>query len=219
MIFCSPSVSCKICIHAELRIHATKCVQRTIALHQYKVNLFPFSVIDFCEVVMLKPWTQYVWSKSGILFFFLATCATFFRIMTPYFTGKKYSAKDSVYIWFLVDCNARSALFITPGRICCKGNPKNQAQCDRSLLYLLLVASLRFSLVYLCVQFAFSAAALHFLVRWISRLIALWSKGVCIPSLHFFCEIKTEPWLVYFRPLANEDLFFYNDHWILYVWK
>ena len=125
-------------------------------------------------------------------------------------------------IWFLVDCNARSALFITPGRICCKGNPENQAQCDRSLLYLLLVASLRFSLVYLCVQFAFSAAALHFLVRWISRLIALWSKGVYIPSLHFFCENNPEPWPVFFFvhwQIKSEDLFFYNDHGILYVWK
>ena len=43
---------------------------RIRALHQYKLfNLFPFSVIEFCEVVMFKPWTQYVWSKSGILFF------------------------------------------------------------------------------------------------------------------------------------------------------
>ena len=75
---------------------------------------------------------------------------------------------------------------------------------------LFLVASLRvqFSLVYLCVQFVFSATALHFLVRWISRLIALWSKGIYIPSLHFFCESNPEPWPVFSRPLANEDLFF-----------
>ena len=46
------------------KIRATKRVQRTIALYQYKLfNLFPFSVIEFCEVVMFKPWTQYVWSK------------------------------------------------------------------------------------------------------------------------------------------------------------
>ena len=74
----------------------------------------------------------------------------------------------------------------------------------------LLLASLRsqFSLVYLCVQFVFSAAALHdhFLVRWISRLIALWYKGVYIPSLHF---VRTTWTLISFsRPLANEDLFF-----------
>ena len=90
-------------LHPCCRIRATKCVQRTIALYQYKLfNLFPFSVIEFCEVVMFKPWTQYVWSKSGILFFFLTTCATSFRIMTPYFTMwvNKYSAKDSVYLVF-----------------------------------------------------------------------------------------------------------------------
>ena len=42
---------------------------------------------------------------------------------------------------------------------------KRSACC--SFFNLLLVASLRshFSLVYLCVQFVFSAAALHFLVR------------------------------------------------------
>ena len=58
-------------LHPCCKIRATKCVQRTIALYQYKLfNLFPFSVIEFCEVVMFKPWTQYVWSKSGILFFF-----------------------------------------------------------------------------------------------------------------------------------------------------
>ena len=44
---------CKIC--------STKCVQRTIVLYQYKLfNLFSFSVIEFCEVVMFKPWTQCV---------------------------------------------------------------------------------------------------------------------------------------------------------------
>ena len=57
-------------LHPCYRIRATKCVQRTIALYQYKLfNLLPYSVIEFCEVVMFKPWTQYVWSKSGILFF------------------------------------------------------------------------------------------------------------------------------------------------------
>ena len=86
-------------LHPCCKIRATKCVQRTIALYQYKLfNLFPFSVIEFCEVVMFKPWTQYVWSKWGTLFFFLSTCATSFRIMTPCFTMwvNKYSAKDSV---------------------------------------------------------------------------------------------------------------------------
>ena len=57
-------------LHPRYKIRATKCVQRTMALYQYKLfNLFPFSVIEFCEVVMFKPWTQYVWSKSGTFFF------------------------------------------------------------------------------------------------------------------------------------------------------
>ena len=51
-------------------------------------------------------------------------------------------------IWFWLDRNALRFSF------CCKGNPENQAQCDCSFFYLLLVASLRFSLVYLCIQFA-----------------------------------------------------------------
>ena len=90
----------------------------------------------------------------------------------------------------------------TRGRICSKGNPENQAQCDFSFFfYLLLVASLRFSLVYLCVHFVFSTAALHFLVRWISRLIALCSKGAHIPSLHLFV-----------RKTLNLDQFFLV-HW------
>ena len=143
-------------------------MQRTIALYRYKLfNLFPFSVIEFCEVVMFKPWKQYVWSKSGSLFFFLATCATSFRIMPPYFTTWVNNILlRTPSMWFLR-----------------KGNPENQAQGDCLFFYLLLVASLRFSLVYLCIQFACDSP--HFLVWWISRLIALWSKGVYIPSLHF----------------------------------
>ena len=40
-------------LHPCCRIRATKCVQRTIALYQYKLfNLFPFSAIEFCEVVV-----------------------------------------------------------------------------------------------------------------------------------------------------------------------
>ena len=158
---------------------------------------------------MFKPWTQYVWSKSGsrhaqppLGLWLRALQCEWVNILlrTP-------------PIWFFLDRNALCFSF------CCKRNRENQAQCDCSFFYLLLLASLRFSLVYLCIQFVFSATALPFLVRWISRLIALWSKGAYIPSLHFFCEKNPEPWPAYFRQLANEDLFFYNDHGILYVWK
>ena len=156
-------------------------------------------------------------------FFFSDDMCTSFRIMIPYFTmwANKYSAMESIYLVFARSW--RSVLFIITGRICCKENPENQ-ECAVWLFffYLLLVASLRFSLLYmyLCVEFVFSAAALHFLIRWISRLIALRCKGVYIPSLHFF--LWEQPWTLtrfFFRPLANEDLFFYNDHRILYVWK
>ena len=73
------------------------------------------------------------------------------------------------------------------------------------------VARLRFSLVYLCVQFVSSAAALHFLVKWISSFIAPSSQGVYIPCLNSFF-VRTTP-----NPdhSANEDLFFHNVHGIL----
>ena len=47
-------------------------------------NLFPFSVIEFCEVNKFKPWTICAIEIRDS--FFLATCATFLRIMTLYFT-------------------------------------------------------------------------------------------------------------------------------------
>ena len=57
-------------LHPCCKIRSTKCVQRMIALYPYKLfNLFLFSVIEFCGVVMFKPWTQYVWSKSGTFLF------------------------------------------------------------------------------------------------------------------------------------------------------
>ena len=141
-------------LHPCCRIRATKYVQRTIALYHYKLfNLFPFSAIEFCEVVMFKPWTQYVWSKSGILFFFLTTCATSFRIMTPYFTMlvNKYSTKEFVYLVLLLDHNAlRFSLHLAEFVL------KEIQKTKRSVIVLFLssswiVARLRFSLLYLCV--------------------------------------------------------------------
>ena len=132
-------------LHPCCRIRATKCVQRTIALYQYKLfNLFPFSVIECCEVVMIKIRDS---------FFFVTTCATSFRIMTPYFTMwvNKYSAKDSV-IWFLLDHNAlRFSLYLAESVLKEIQKTKNATPCDCSLFYLFLVTRLRSSLVYLCV--------------------------------------------------------------------
>ena len=121
-------------LHPCCRIRATKCVQRTIALYQYKLfNLFPFSVIEFFKVVMFKPWAQCV-IEIRESFFFLATCAISFRMMTLYFTMwvNNYSAKDSVYLFFAR--SQRSALFIIHGQIYNKGN---QAQCDCSFFSIL----------------------------------------------------------------------------------
>ena len=110
-------------------------------------------------------------------------------------------------IWFLLDRNGlRFSLHMAESVV--REIQKTKRSVIVLFFNLLLVASLRsqFSLVYLCVQFVFSEAALHFLVRWISRLIALWSKGVYILSLHFFSENNHEPWPGFSRPLANEDL-------------
>ena len=117
------------------KIRASKCLQRAIALYRHKMfNLFPL----FCTRVF---WGKYVQTLDNMcdrnqgFFFFLATCAISFRIMTPYFTMwvNKYSTKRTPSIWFLLDL---SALFITPGRIRSKGNPENQAQCDCSFFFL-----------------------------------------------------------------------------------
>ena len=53
--------------------------------------------------------------------------------------------------------------------------------------------------------------------KYINRSVVC--EGDSIPSLYFFWEKNPEPWPVFVRPLANEGLFFYNDHGILYVWK
>ena len=186
-------------LHPYCRIRATKCMQGTIALYQYKLlNLFPFSVIEFCEVVMFKPWTQYVWWKSGIFFFSTLQCEWINILLR------------TLSIWFLLDHKLlRFSLHLAESVL--KEIQKTNAVW-LLFYYLLLVARLRFSLVYLRVSFVFSAAALHFLVRW-KRLIALWSKGIYIPFLHFFPENNPEPRPVFFRPLVNEDLFFYNKSW------
>ena len=57
--------------------------------------------------------------------------------------------------------------------------------------------------IFYILQFEFSVTALHFLIRWMSRLIALWSKGIYIPSFHFFCENNPEPWPVFFLSIGK----------------
>ena len=144
-------------------------------------------------------------------FLFLGTSATSFMITTLICTLQCEWINillRAPSIWFLLDRNGlRFSLHMAESVVREIQKPKRSMIVLLFFFNLLLVASLRsqFSLVYLC-QFVFSASVLHFLVRWISRLIALWSKGVYIPSLHFFSENNHEPWPVFSRPLANEDL-------------
>ena len=125
---------------------------------------------------MFEPWTHYVWSKTGIFFFsrhgqpplglWLCTLqCEWINILlrTP-------------SIWFLLDRNALRLSLHLPESVV-REIQKTKRSVIVLFLNLLPVASLRLSSVYMCVQFVFSAAALHFLVRWISRLIAMWSKG------------------------------------------
>ena len=118
--------------------------------------------------------------KLGLYFFLscvLATPETSSRIMTPHlaYTIGEYTfclgLRPFDFCWILTICVFSLRLTDSVAR------EFQKIQRDCSFFNLLHVASLRFSLVFLCVQFAFSASALHFLVRWISRLIALWSQG------------------------------------------
>ena len=133
-----------------------------------------FRVIEFCEVVMFKPWTQYVWSKTGILFFFSRHAqlplGLWLRALQCEWINILLRTPS---IWFLLDRNSL-CFSLHLGESVVREIQKTRPSVI-VIFYLLLVASLRFSLVYLCVQFVFSAAVLHFLVRWISRLMALWS--------------------------------------------
>ena len=131
-------------LHPCCRIRGTKCVQRTTALYQYKLfNLFPFSVIEFCEVVMFKPWTQYVWSKSGILFFFARHAQPPLGLWL-----RTLQCKWTLSIWFLLDHNAvRFSLHLAE---CLKEIQKTNVVW-LFFIYLLFAARIRFSLVYLCV--------------------------------------------------------------------
>ena len=138
-------------LHPCCRIRATKCVQRTIALYQYKLfNLFPFSVIEFCEVVMFKPWTQYVWSKSGILFFFSRHAQPPLGLWLRTLQCEWINILlRTLSIWFLLDHNAlRFSLHLAESVL--KEIQKTNAVW-LFFFYLLLVTRLRFSLVYLCV--------------------------------------------------------------------
>ena len=137
-------------LHPCCRIHATKCVQRTMALYRYKLfKVFPFSLVEICKVVMFKNGIQCVWSKTVILFSFLRLLRPPFGLWprTLYYKWKNILLRASS-VWFLRR-SLLSALFITSDRLCCKGIPENQAHC--SFFNLVYIASLRFSNWCFCV--------------------------------------------------------------------
>ena len=58
-------------LHPCCRIRATKCVQRTIALYQYKLfNLFPFSVSSLVKQLRSNPGHNMRDRNQGFFFFF-----------------------------------------------------------------------------------------------------------------------------------------------------
>ena len=158
-------------LHPCWRLHATKCVQRTIALYQYKVfNLFPFYVIEFCEVVILKLCDR----NQGFLFFSRHARPPLGLWLPSLQCEWINILLRTPSIWLLLDSNAlRFSLHLAECVVREIQKTKRSVIFHFFFFYLPLVASLRFSLVSLCVHFVFSAAALHFLVRLTSKLIPL----------------------------------------------
>ena len=90
-------------LHPCWRIHATKCVQRTIALYQYKVcDLFPFYVIKFCEVVILK-----LCDRNQVFSFFSRHAQPSLGLWLPSLQcGWINILLRTLSIWFLLHSNA-----------------------------------------------------------------------------------------------------------------
>ena len=91
----------------------------------------------------------------------------------------KYAASNSVYFCLcLADSVAREI---------------QKTKRILIVLFCLLVASLRFSLMYPCVQFVVFFGSPTVIGKIIMRLIALWPKDVYISSFHFVFENCPEP--------------------------
>ena len=134
-------------LHPCCRIRATKCVQRTIALYQYKLfNLFPFSAIEFCEVVVFTICVIEI--RDSFFFSRHAQPPLGLWLRTLQCEWINILLR-TLSIWFLLDRNAlRFSLHLAESVL--KEIQKTNAVW-LFFFYLLLVARLRFSLVYLCV--------------------------------------------------------------------
>ena len=124
-------------LHPCCKIRATKCVQRTIALYQYKLFiLITVPIPIFCNRVL---WGSYVQTldttcvtKSGTLFFSRHAqppLGLWLRALQCEWINILLRIPS---IWFLLDRNAMRFSF------CCKGNPENQGQCDCSFFIVFL---------------------------------------------------------------------------------
>ena len=140
-------------LHPCCRIRTTKCVQRTIALYQYKL----FTITIFCNRVL---WGSYVQALDTI---------SVIKIRDSFFLSQH--AQPPLGLWLhtsqceWINILLRTLLFdfcliITGLRFSLHRaeyvlkeiqKTKNATQCDCSFFYLPLVTRLRFSLVYLCV--------------------------------------------------------------------
>ena len=94
-------------LNPRCKIRATKCLQRTIALYQYKlINLFPFSAIEFCEVSMFKPWTICVIEIRGSFFLSRHTQPPLGLWLCTLQCESINILLRTPSIWFLLDRNA-----------------------------------------------------------------------------------------------------------------
>ena len=132
-------------MHPCCKIRAIKCVKRTIALYQKKLfNLFPFSVIEFCEVVICSNLGHNMCDRNQGFFFFLRHAQPplelWLRTLQCFIQLRTLDHKALCFSLHLTESVVREI--------------QKTKRSVIVLFYLLLVERLRFSLVYLCVQFA-----------------------------------------------------------------
>ena len=121
-------------LHPCCKMRATKCVQRTIALYQYKLKTVqPIPI--FCNRVL---WRSYVQTLDTVCVIEIRDSFFFSRHAQPPLALWLRALQcewinillRTLSIWFMLDRNALRFSF------CCKGNPENQAQCDCSFFFI-----------------------------------------------------------------------------------
>ena len=138
-------------LHPCCRIRATKCVQRTIALYQYKLfNLFPFSVSSLVKQLRSNPGHNMRDRNQGFFFFFSRHAQPPLGLWLRTLQCEWINILlRTLSIWFLLNHNAlRFSLHLAESVL--KEIQKTNAVW-LFFFYLLLVTRLRFSLEYLCV--------------------------------------------------------------------